>query len=228
VTVANPLPPPITDQADDLESIWNLFVVLGAIVFVFVLVLLLYVIVRYRRRDDQLPRQKHYNIPVEVTYTVIPFLIVVALVGITFVSVNAIDDADDQDPDLVVDVTAFQWQWEFRYPDTGVAVVGGPGDELPELVLPADRTVRFELQSLDVIHSFWITAFRFKRDVIPGNPSSFTVDIGADAAGHYPNAGVCAEYCGLDHAFMNFEVRVLEPAEFDQWISERAVTGAET
>jgi cytochrome c oxidase subunit 2 len=146
----------------------------------------------------------------------------VGLVAVTFVTVNAIGDADDQDADLVVDVTAFQWQWEFRYPDTGVAVVGGPGDELPELVLPADRTVRFELQSLDVIHSFWITAFRFKHDIIPGSPSSFTVNIEADAAGHYPNAGVCAEYCGLDHAYMNFEVRVLEPAEFDAWVVEQA------
>jgi cytochrome c oxidase subunit 2 len=181
--------------------------------------------VRYRRRDDQLPRQKHYNIPLEVTYTAIPLVVVLALFAVTFVTVNAVEDTSDQEPDLVVDVTAFQWQWSFDYPDAGVTVVGGPGDDVPELVLPAQSTVRFDLRSLDVVHSFWITAFRFKRDVIPGSPSSFTVDIG-DRVGNYPDAGVCAEYCGLDHAFMRFDVRVLEPAEFDAWLADQVARAA--
>lgn len=219
------LAPPVTDQADDMDRVWDLFLYLGLAVLAFVVVLVLYVIVRYRRRDDQLPRQKHYNIPLEVTYTAIPLVVVLALFAVTFVTVNAVEDTSDQEPDLVVDVTAFQWQWSFDYPDAGVTVVGGPGDDVPELVLPAQSTVRFDLRSLDVVHSFWITAFRFKRDVIPGSPSSFTVDIG-DRVGNYPDAGVCAEYCGLDHAFMRFDVRVLEPAEFDAWLADQVARAA--
>jgi cytochrome c oxidase subunit II len=221
------LPPPVTDQADDMDRVWDLFLWLGLAVLAFVVVLVLYVIIRYRRRSDQLPRQKHYNIPLEVTYTAIPLVVVLALFAVTFVTVNAIEDTSDQEPDLVVDVTAFQWQWSFSYPDAGVTVVGGPNDDLPELVLPAHSTVQFDLQSLDVVHSFWITAFRFKRDVIPGSPSSFTVDIG-DQAGDYPDAGVCAEYCGLDHAFMRFDVRVVEPDEFDAWLADQVARADST
>lgn len=220
VSADDPLAPPITDQAHDADRVWDLFLWLGLAVLAFVVVLILYTIIRYRRRSDQLPIQKHYNIPMEITYTAIPLLVVLGLFAVTFVSVSAVEDSDN-DPDLEVDVTAFQWQWAFGYPDTGVTVVGGPGDDLPELVLPAESTVQFNLESLDVVHSFWITAFRFKHDIIPGTPRSFAVDIG-DQVGEYPNAGVCAEYCGLDHAFMRFEVTVLAPDDFDAWLADQA------
>lgn len=214
-----PLAPPITEQADDIDRVWDAFVYMAIGVLAFVVVLVVYVVIRYRRRDDRLPRQKHYNIPLEVAYTLIPFLIVVGIFAVTVVTVNAIDDTD-REPDLTVHVTAFQWQWEFEYPDAGVRIVGGPATDIPELVLPADSSVLFQLESLDVIHSFWITAFRFKRDIIPGRVTEFSVDMSEDAAGSYPNAGVCAEYCGLDHALMQFSVLVLEPDEFDAWLAD--------
>ena len=163
---------PLTEQAETIDRVWNLFLGLGLVVLALVAGLMLWVIVRYRKRSDDgphdLPPQKHYNIPMEVTYIVIPLAIVLGLFAVTFVTVDAIDD-DDPDPDLVVDVIAFQWQWRFDYPDSGVSITGEPG-EFPELVLPASSTVRFDLTSLDVIHSFWIPAFRFKRDMIPGTP----------------------------------------------------------
>ena len=221
--VGTALDPPITQEAEDVDRVWDLFLYLGLAVLAFVVALIFYVIVRYRRRDDTLPRQKHYNIPVEVTYTAIPLLVVLGLFAVTVVSVNAFEDTDG-DPDLVVDVTAFQWQWSFEYPDAGVTVIGGPDDETPTLVLPAESTVQFDLRSLDVVHSFWVTAFRFKRDIIPGSPSSFTVDLG-DQVGDYQNAGICAEYCGLDHAYMRFGVQVLAPADFDAWLAEQAAAG---
>ncbi len=217
---ASPLDPPITEQATTADRVWDLFLYLGLAVLVFVVVLVLYTVVRYRRRDDRLPRQKHYNIPLEVTYTAIPFVVVVGLFALTVVSIGDVEQTDD-DPDLLVHVTAFQWQWEFEYPESGVRVVGGAGDDIPELVLPADSSISFELESLDVIHSFWLTAFRFKRDIIPGSVTSFSVDMEPDSAGTYPNAGVCAEYCGLDHALMQFSVRVLERDEFDRWLTDR-------
>ena len=119
----------------------------------------------------------------------------------------------------MVHVIAFQWQWQFDYPDSDVSITGRPG-EFPELVLPASSTVRFDLTALDVIHSFWIPAFRFKRDMIPGSPGSFRVDV-ADVAGFYPNTGVCAEFCGLDHSSMRFSVRILPPDEFEQWLHDK-------
>lgn len=219
-TVGGSLAPPVTEQADGLERAWNLYLYIGYGVLAFVVGLILFVMVRFRRRDDTLPAQKHYNIPVEVAYTVLPLVIVMALFGITLAALNSVE-ATAEDPDLVVHVTAFQWQWQFDYPEAGVTVTGGAETDIPELVLPSESTVLFELESLDVIHSFWITAFRFKRDMIPGRPGEFSVDI-VDAPGWYPNAGVCAEYCGLDHALMQFSVRILEPAEFERWLSEQS------
>ena len=218
------LDPPVTTQANETEWVWDIYLYLAIGVAAFVALLVLYVVIRFRRRDeDELPSQKQYNIPVELAYTIIPLVIIAALFTITVITVEAIQEVDD-DPDLVVEVIAAQWQWQFEYPDSGVTVIGA-GEEFPELVLPASSTVLFELNSLDVIHSFWITAFRFKRDMIPGTLGRFSVDI-EDVAGYYPNAGVCAEYCGLAHGKMRFAVRILEPAEFDAWIAEQA--GAQT
>lgn len=217
------LDPTITEQASTADRVWDLFLYLAIGVLAFVVVLVLYIVIRYRRRDDRLPRQKHYNIPLEVTYTAIPFVVIVGLFAVTLVSINDVDQTND-DPDLEVHVTAFQWQWEFEYPESGVRIIGGAGDDIPELVLPADSSVSFELESLDVIHSFWLTAFRFKRDIIPGTVTEFSVDMDSDSAGSYPNAGVCAEYCGLDHALMQFSVLVLEPDEFDAWLADQPTT----
>lgn len=222
-----PLPaapgPPITDEAASIDDVWRLFVSIGLGVLALVVVLVAWVIIRYRRTDDRLPRQGHYNIPMEITYTVIPLLVVCGLFAVTFVTVRAIDDTDP-DPDLVVHVVAYQWSWQFEYPDAGVTIVDRSDDEDPELVLPASSTVRFDLESIDVIHSFWLTPFRFKRDMIPGDPSSFSVDIGP-TVGEFPNAGVCAEFCGLDHARMRFRLRVLSPEDFERWLADQRSAG---
>ncbi|MEO6652467.1 MAG: cytochrome c oxidase subunit II [Ilumatobacteraceae bacterium] len=212
------LPPPITEQAVDADGVWSLYLWIAYGVAALVAILMVWVIVRYRRRTDDLPPQKHYNIPVEVLYTILPLLAVVGLFAASFSTIRAIDRTEEA-PDLVVDVVAFQWQWEFAYPASGVRVAGTDTTE-PVLVLPASSTVRFDMTSRDVIHSFWLTPFRFKRDIIPGRPASFSVNIG-DAAGSYPNAGVCAEFCGLDHALMRFSLLVLEPAEFAAWLAEQ-------
>ena len=211
------LAPPLTEQAEDIEQVWNLFLVLALVIGVLVAGLIIYVVVRYRRRSPVLPRQVREHIPVEVAYTIVPLAIVIGLFGVTYVSVQAVDEVDD-DVDLVVEVIGFQWQWQFNYPDSGVEVVG-TDEEIPELVLPAGAAVRFDLTSIDVIHSFWIPGFRFKRDVFPGETQTFQVDVN-DEIGSYPNTGVCAEFCGLDHTPMRFSVRIVSPAEFEQWLAE--------
>lgn len=212
------LAPPLTEQAEDIDRVWNGFLVAGLAVGALVAVLVVWVIVRYRRRSTTLPRQRRENIPVEVTYTLVPLLMVGALFGVTFVSVEALDEVDE-DPDLTVEVTGFQWQWRFDYPASGVSVVGTE-TERPELVLPASSTVQFDLRSIDVIHSFWIPGFRYKRDVFPGQTQTFQVDVG-NTTGDFPDTGVCAEFCGLDHTTMRFDVRIVTPEEFTAWEQEQ-------
>lgn len=217
-------PPPLTEQAEDIEAVWEVFLLIAVGVGLFVIALIAYSVYRHGRRSDDLPKQIHYNIPVEIAYTVIPLLVVAGLFVITFTSVRAIEDSDDE-PDVTVDVTAFQWQWQFAYPDDDVTVTG-VGTEYPELVLPAGRTVRFNLTAPDVIHSFWIPGFRYKRDMFPGETSVLQVDVN-DRTGSFPASGVCAEFCGLDHHKMRFDVRVVTPDEFEAWLDERGAAGDE-
>lgn len=215
--VAGASVPPLTEQAVELDRVWGLFLTIAAVVGLIVAALVAWSVVRYRRRDDRLPGQRQYHVPLEIAYTVIP----VALIGLLFaVSVRSIDrvEARRPEPDVVVDVTGFQWQWQFDYPASGARTIG-TSDEAPVLALPADSTVEFRVTSRDVLHSFWIPGFRFKRDLFPGEVSSFQVDVG-DQVGFYENAGVCAEFCGLDHAAMRFHVRVLPRDEFDVWLTE--------
>lgn len=218
--IAAPPAPPLTEQAESLDRVWDVFLVIGGLVGVLVLVLVLIVVLRGRRTTD-MPKQVREHIPLELAYTAIPFLIVVALFVMTVGSVRAVEHIDeDGEIDLVVEVNAFQWQWQFVYPETGVSVTGAAGSR-PELALPAGASVRFDLTSLDVIHSFWIPGFRYKRDVFPGDETSFQVDVGA-TTGSWPDTGVCAEFCGLDHTTMRFDVSVLAPDEFDRWLAEQA------
>jgi cytochrome c oxidase subunit II len=210
-------PPPLTEQADDIDRVWRVFLYLGLGVGALVTVLVAIVVIRFRRRGADLPRQRHENIPLEIGYTAVPLMIVGGLFALTVYSINAVDESDAESP-LVVEVVAFQWQWEFDYPESGVRVVGTDA-VVPELVLPAGSSVRFDLTSRDVIHSFWIPGFRFKRDVFPAQTTTFEVDV-ADRTGFFRNTGVCAEFCGLDHDKMHFSVRIVTPDEFDQWLAE--------
>ncbi|CAN5665234.1 hypothetical protein BH24ACT5_BH24ACT5_07180 [soil metagenome] len=210
-------PPPITDQARELDSAWSLFLWIGAGVGLLVIVLIAIVVIRDRRRDDVLPRQIHQHIPLELAYTVLPLLIVAGLFGVTLRTMSGVDDTSD-DVDVEIAVTGYQWQWRFDYVGRDVVEEGSAG-VVPELVLPAGARVRFELTALDVIHSFWIPGFRFKRDMFPGATTEFEVDVG-DTTGFWENSGACAEFCGLDHHKMMFSVRVVEPDEFATWIAD--------
>jgi cytochrome c oxidase subunit 2 len=212
-------PPPLTDQAKDIDRVWDVFLYIALGVGALVAVLLVILVIRFRRRGSALPRQVHEHIPLEITYTAVPLLIVGGLFALTVVSLQAVEKTDD-DVDLVVDVIGFQWQWQFDYPETGVQILGSE-QAVPELVLPAGSSVQFELTSLDVIHSFWIPGFRFKRDVFPGETTSFQVDV-SERTGYFENTGVCAEFCGLGHHEMRFSVRIVTPDEFDQWLAREA------
>jgi len=121
----------------------------------------------------------------------------------------------DEQPDIVVEVQAIQWGWTITYPEYQI-------ETSSELVLPVDRTVRFEITSLDVLHSFWIPAFLMKIDAVPGRTTKFTVT--PDETGSFetdPNMRVqCAELCGIRHAKMRIPLRVVDDDEFNVWVAE--------
>jgi len=216
-------PPPLTEQAHDVDRVWNVFLIIALVIGALVAVLVAIVVIRFRRRGNTLPPQVREHIPLEIGYTAVPLAIVGGLFALTVVTTKAIDEVGG-DVDLVVEVVAFQWQWEFDYPDSGVQVIGTE-HVIPELVLPAGASVRFDMTSRDVIHSFWIPGFRFKRDVFPLQTTSFQVDVD-ERTGFFENSGVCAEFCGLDHSSMLFSVRVVSPEDFQQWLRDHGGTGS--
>jgi cytochrome c oxidase subunit 2 len=175
-----------------------------------------FALIRYRRRDERLPVQREGMPRLEAAYAV--GLAVVAAT-LLFFSFRATDDiaALDSDPGLRVDVTAFQWNWRFTYPDDDVTVIGTDARDAT-LMVPSDTTVRFTLTSRDVIHAFWIPEVRFKRDAFPKRETEF--DLTFDDLGE-SNAR-CAEFCGLSHDLMTFDVVVMEPDDFESWLETQS------
>lgn len=211
------LPESVTEQGDTISDVWRFFFVTAAAVGVLVWGLILWSVFRYKRRSDELPKQTLFNIPMEIAYTTVPLVIVAVLF---IVSMRATEQVVDrvENPDLTVDVTGFQWQWRFEYPDQGVIVVGET-DRPAELVVPVGATVRVNLTSTDVIHAFWLPEFMVKKDAIPRRVNVF--DMKVTRAGTF-DSGRCVEYCGLNHDDMRFTVRAVPQSEFDAWAAGQA------
>lgn len=211
-------PEPVTKQAREIYNLWLGSVAAAAVVGVFVAALIVFAVIKYRKTSDQLPRQVRYNLPIEVLYTAVPFVIIAVLFYYTTVSqnfVNKITPADQGGADVNIGVVGFQWNWTFRYEDALVQTTGTP--QVPNtLVLPVGQRIRFTETSPDVIHSFFVPAFLFKRDVIPGRENTFEVTI--TKPGSY--IGRCAELCGEKHAAMNFLVRAVSPQDYQTYIRD--------
>ena len=215
-------PTGVTKQATRMRVLYTWSSVAALIVGVIVWGLIFWVCVRYRKRNDELPRQVKENLVIEAAYTIAPFFIIAGLFYRTVVVENYVDRKTTH-PDVTVTVTAFKWNWAFDYNGTGYAnpdpnlstpqSIGtvGTSIEVPILVIPQGETVRFVEHSRDVIHSFWVPEFLFKRDVIP-MPKDNEFELTATRTGHF--VGRCAELCGTYHAQMNFEVRVVTPQKF--------------
>jgi cytochrome c oxidase subunit 2 len=218
-------PEGITDQAHDMRELWTGSVVAALIVGIGVWGLILWSVVRHRKRGDELPKQTAYNLPLEIVYTILPFLIIAGLFFFTVVVQNRVQERSDN-PDETIAVNAFKWNWQFVYPETTgqdgqpVSTIGN-SSQIPILVLPTNRSIRFEVASADVIHSFWVPEFLFKLDVIPGNENGrdnvFEVTVRQE--GSY--VGRCAELCGTYHAYMNFEVRAVSGDDYDAYLAAR-------
>ena len=215
-------PDPASDQGRSVAHLWSGFFVVAMVVVLVVWVPLTYSIIRYRRRrgDDEIPSQRAYHIPLEITYTLIPVLLVAVLFFFSVHTEHKVT-AVSAHPAARVEVVGFQWGWQFRYNDEGFTVDAAPG-EAPELVLPAGRPSNLRLVSKDVNHSFWVPRFLSKRDLIQGVKNEITVT--PDTPGSY--VGRCAEFCGLDHWRMNFSVKVVPMAEYRAWVADRQKGGS--
>ena len=211
------LPKPMTEQADRIYDTWLGSVAAALAVGVFVWGLIFYAIIRYRKNSDELPRQVRYNLPIEVLYTVVPFVIISVLFYYTAVNENFVNKTK-KSPDLIVDIVGFQWNWQFQYPKDKVQITGSL-TEPAQMVLPAGKRIRFVETSPDVIHSWWVPAFMFKRDVIPGRRNTFEITIKQKAINH-TYVGRCTEFCGEKHSRMNFSVKVVSPSDFDAFLSK--------
>ncbi len=212
-----------------MRQLWSWSVIAALAVGVLVWGLMFWTVTFHRKKaaSPEFPRQTQYNLPLEVVYTVIPFLAIAALFYFTVITQNKVTDIQ-ANPDVKVDVTAFQWNWEFQYPDvqapTGQPVSTiGTSTEVPVLVLPTGKRVQFSLASKDVIHSFWVPEFLFKRDVFPYPDKNDTQKIfqisSIDRQGAF--VGRCAEMCGTYHSAMNFEIRAVSPELYQGYVALR-------
>ena len=226
------LPEAASDRALHIGSLWNGAWIASMIVGVFVWGLIGWVAFRYRRGKGapagHTPRQSRYNLPMEILYTLVPFLIIGVLFVFTVQTQNNVL-AKETDPDHTVNVVGEKWTWTFNYmeednPAVGVVINSrGTINDFPDLYLPVDRSVRFNLLSADVIHSFWIPEFYFKLDVIPGHPNSF--DVTPTKLGTF--TGRCAELCGTYHAAMLFNVHVVTEEEYLAYLQEAKAAGGD-
>jgi cytochrome c oxidase subunit 2 len=223
-------PETITKTGHETASLYNIVLVMATVVFVAVEAAIIYNAVRYRRPKgvDALPEQIHGNRNVEVLWTAIPAVIILALF---VMSMKVLVDVNKERPaPLTVKITGFQWQWRFDYyrgPDAqgkitplGVSVSAGGQFEPPTLVLPVGQRIHFIEDSADVIHSFYVPDFFFKRDVVPGRTNTFDIsEIEPSKVGMYH--GQCAELCGDFHNAMTFNLLAVKPGRFQQWLAEQ-------
>jgi cytochrome c oxidase subunit 2 len=210
-------PRPATRQGGHIFSLWQGFFLAACGVGVFMLALILFTVIRYRARGERIPEQGSSNRLAEVVYTGTPVAIVIVLFVLSVGTERRVTRRS-AGPVEVVEVTAFQWGWEFHYPAEGVTVTGAENDPAPELVLPVGTTTRLKLEAHDVIHSFFVPEFLEKRDLVPGLHN--VLDVTPTRTGVF--VGHCAEYCGLDHWRMDFSARVVVADEFRRWARQAA------
>ncbi len=203
----------LTDFNTIIDGLWNRLLLLGTIVFVFVEALLVFTLIKFRRREGgPEPKQTHGNSTLEITWTIVPALILV-LIAVPTVKAIWQTEAVASANSLQVQVIGHQWWWEFRYPQYGVVTAN-------ELYLPAGRTVNFQLNSKDVIHSFWTPQLGGKRDVIANRTNYIWYTPDSSLAGSVFN-GFCTEYCGSSHANMRFHVYTVATADFESWAAHQ-------
>jgi cytochrome c oxidase subunit 2 len=221
-----------TSQGRTELHLWQGFFIAGLVVGGFVLLLILWALIRYRKRSDTIPVQTQYHTLTEVIYTVVPILIVLGLFVPTVLSENTVDATPlSKDPGANITVKAFQWGWEFDYsggphsgcvnPSSTKAIqsdcvkIIGQTTEAPTMMVPAGIDTHITLESLDVLHGFYVPQFNFSRYASPGYKTEF--DFNVLHSGVY--RGQCTQLCGLYHSLMFFNVKAVSQSTFDTWLA---------
>ena len=209
-------PEGVSSVNDISLSLWQGAWIAAGVVGIITLVLILWPAVFHRAHASkgEFPKQTQYNIPVEIVYTVIPFIIIAVLFYFTAVKQEEIIE---KSPTVAHDITvnAFQWSWQFTYPEAGEnATVTGTPDKPPTLVVPVGERVRYTITATDVVHGFWIPAFMIQIQNIPGVTNS--IEFTANEIGEFP--GRCNILCGRNHSQMIFTIKVVSQAEYQQYL----------
>ncbi|MBL3690656.1 cytochrome c oxidase subunit II [Leucobacter chromiireducens] len=221
-----------TNHTDGITGLWVTSWIVLLAVGVITWALIIWATIAYRRRKGQtgLPVQLRYNMPIETFFTVVPVILVLGFFAFTAQEQSSIE-ARYENPENTVEVIGKRWAWDFNYVDEDVYFQGvqvqteddGSAKEetMPVLYLPVDKTTEIKLETRDVIHSFWVVEFLYKKDMIPGqtNYMSFT----PTKTGTF--MGKCAELCGEYHSMMLFEVKVVEQDEYDAYIASLREAG---
>jgi cytochrome c oxidase subunit 2 len=226
-------------EGQEIRDLYDIVFAIAVVIFVVVEGLIIWTVVRYHRKpgDNVLPPQTHGNNLAEITWTLIPTLIVIFLFVISWQTLNSVE-ARSAKPDLAVRAVARQFSWSFEYLPAGADAATDPvftitQQEGPDggLFLPAGQTTHLYLRSPDVIHAFYVPQFLFKRDVIPfkdpHQDNQFDVEIPATDAGE-TYRGQCAELCGIGHRTMTLGVHVLAPAEYETWYQGQIAAASAT
>ena len=213
----------VTPQSQRMFDLWIGSAVAAVAVGAFVWGLIFWCVLAYRKRGTALPAQTRYNLPIEIIYSVTPFLIISVLFYYTAIIQTDVNRVRPN-PDVTVNVEGFKWNWKFSYdgttgPDGEPVYTVGTSTYVPVLVLPTNKRIRFVLHGRDVIHSFWVPELLFKRDVFPG-PIENQFETTILTAGPY--VGRCAELCGAYHFSMNFEVRAVTPDKYERFLAAKA------
>lgn len=195
--------------ARHINGLWWILFGLGTFTYLLVMVLMLFALFRRRRGSDSQDSEQKGNRIVWIGGVLFPAIILLTTYGVTLnvLSQLSVPAAADH---LVVEVIGHQWWWEVNYPDQNLTTAN-------EIYIPAGETVIFRLTSDDVIHSFWVPELHGKMDLIPGQTNTWQLE--ADQAGEY--WGLCAEFCGIQHAKMLFVVIAAPPEQFQAWIEQQ-------
>jgi cytochrome c oxidase subunit 2 len=234
------MPDPASVQGEHILNLWQGAWIAAWIVGIVVWGLIFYAAFRFRRRSaDEIPVQTRYNLPLEIFYTIAPIIMVIVFFAHTVKVQNYVLD-DDLPVDNTIEVVGQQWSWTFNYgvgqmdasanddatdheyPYSSYVHDSGTGSHIPTLVLPVGETTRFNLHSPDVIHDLGVPGFLMKMDVIPGRVNHYEVT--PTREGTY--AGKCYELCGVYHSRMLFEVRIVSPEEYQQYLQQLETAGA--
>ena len=207
-------PTAASKQSGPIDTLWYVLLGVSIPIFVLVAMVVLYSVRLFRVRPGQELEDGppiHGNTTLEVIWTALPAMLIAGLVVYAYLVLHDIEKAPaDAATEMHVHVVAQQFAWQFEYRGKD-----GKPVKSTQLYLPKDRSVKFDINSKDVLHDFWVPSFRMKIDTVPGITTHYRIT--PNRLGSYPI--VCAELCGLGHAFMRSTVHVLEPQQFDQWLA---------